>query len=255
MRKLISFILIFYSVLCLSQISIGDTILATKTNSESSPTKSFLKQALLPIGLIGYGAFAQSNDKLKGFDKDIRSSVLTNYPGFKTKIDDGMVLTPAFSVYALNLFGVKGKNNFRDRTMILGLAMGLTGGIVLPIKEWSNVLRPDGSTPNSFPSGHTAFAFMSAEFMRMEYKDVSPWYGVGGYAVAIATGSLRIMNNRHWLSDVITGAGIGMLSTKMAYWVYPSIRKVLFKDKASSTIVMPYFIGGSGGLGLVYNFR
>jgi membrane-associated phospholipid phosphatase len=255
MRILIFLILIFLSTYSTAQIVERDTFSIDEDNSDNGPNKSLLKQALLPIGLIGYGAFAQSNDKLKGFDKDIRSSVLTNYPGFKTKIDDGMVLTPVFSVYALNLFGVKGKNNFRDRTMILGIAIGLTGGIVLPIKEWSNVLRPDGSTPNSFPSGHTAFAFMSAEFMRMEYKDVSPWYGVGGYAVAIATGSLRIMNNRHWLSDVVAGAGIGMLSTKMAYWVYPSIRKVLFKDKASSTIVMPYFIGGSGGLGLVYNFR
>ena len=39
----------------------------------------------------------------------------------------------------------------------------------------------------------------------------SPWYAVGGYAVATFTGVMRVLNNRHWISDVLSGAGIGIL--------------------------------------------
>lgn len=48
------------------------------------------------------------------------------------------------------------------------------GASVLAIRGSSNVLRPDGSAKNYFPSGHTATAFMGAELLRKEYWDVSP---------------------------------------------------------------------------------
>jgi membrane-associated phospholipid phosphatase len=54
-----------------------------------------------------------------------------------------------------------------------------------------------------------------------EYKDVSIWYGISGYVVATGTGFFRMYNDRHWLTDVAAGAGIGILCTKTAYWLYP----------------------------------
>jgi membrane-associated phospholipid phosphatase len=97
------------------------------------------------------------------------------------------------------------------------------------LKRATGVTRPDGTNALSFPSGHTATAFASAEFMRMEYKDVSPWYGIAGYAAAATTGYLRMYNNRHWLGDVLAGAGIGILSTQAAYFLYPKITSLLRK--------------------------
>ena len=76
-------------------------------------------------------------------------------------------------MYGLNALGVKGKNNFKDRTIILGTAYLLMGGTVNILKRTGNVERPDGSSTNSFPSGHTATAFMGAEFLYQEYKDIS----------------------------------------------------------------------------------
>jgi membrane-associated phospholipid phosphatase len=77
---------------------------------------------------------------------------------------------------------------------ISSLIMGVT---VNAGKRITAETRPDGSNNHSFPSGHTATAFASAEFLRQEYKDISPWYGIAGYVAAIATGYLRIYNNKH----------------------------------------------------------
>jgi membrane-associated phospholipid phosphatase len=113
------------------------------------------------------------------------------------------------------------------------------------------VLRPDGSAYNSFPSGHTATAFANAEFMRMEYKDVSPWYGIAGYAVATGTGLLRMYNNKHWFNDVVAGAGFGIAGTRLAYWLYPKIQHSLFHGKSTGTVLMPTYQSGSLGFSFV----
>jgi membrane-associated phospholipid phosphatase len=154
----------------------------------------------------------------------------------------------------LNALGVKGKNNFRDRTIIYTLSTVISTAIVLPLKKITNIQRPDGSAFNSFPSGHTATAFAAAEFLRTEYKDVSPWYGIAGYTVAVITGVLRLYNNKHWVSDVVAGAGFGILSTQLAYWIYPAFKRTFFNDKPVNTMVMPYYQQGALGLALVYNF-
>jgi membrane-associated phospholipid phosphatase len=130
----------------------------------------------------------------------------------------------------------------------------LGGGIVKPAKRLTGVMRPDSSNRLSFPSGHTAQAFIAAEFMRQEYRDVSPWYGVAAYTMAISTGFLRMYNNHHWLNDVIAGAGVGILSTRLSYWLYPKLKNTLVKDKRSSTLIMPMYQNGAVGLGMVHHF-
>jgi membrane-associated phospholipid phosphatase len=136
------------------------------------------------------------------------------------------------------------------------MSNAFTNGIVFSVKNISHEQRPDGSNDFSFPSGHTAEAFASAEFMRQEYKDVSPWYGVAGYLTATATGLLRMYNNKHWLSDVVAGAGVGIASTKLAYLIYPAIKRKLFKDKPVHAMITPFYQpGGSAGVSMVYNFH
>ena len=129
--------------------------------------------------------------------------------------------------------GIKGKHNFKDRTATFMLSTIISGITVQSIKAITRVRRPDGFGTNAFPSGHTATAFAGAEFLRQEYKDVSPWYGIAGYTAATATGILRMYNNKHWFRDVMAGAGFGILSTQVAYWLEPKIARVLFHKKAS----------------------
>jgi membrane-associated phospholipid phosphatase len=61
-------------------------------------------------------------------------------------------------------------------------------------------------------------AFTGAELLRREYGEEYPWVAVAGYAVAIAVGAMRICNNRHWLGDVLAGAGLGIMSVTLVYW-------------------------------------
>jgi membrane-associated phospholipid phosphatase len=252
-------IAIFASGFCNAQQIVVDTatglqIPANKFVSKSA-TKSTLKALIIPTSFIAYGFIAQGNNGLKQLDKSTQSSIVNNHADYKTTVDNYLQFVPAVSVYALNAFGIKGKNNLRDRTMLYALSTVISTAIVTPLKHVTNVTRPDGSSNNSFPSGHTITAFANAEFLRMEYKEVSPWYGIAGYAMAATTGTLRVYNNRHWVSDVVAGAGFGILSTKLAYWIYPTIKKKLFKNKPMNAMMMPYYQNGNGGVAFVYNFR
>jgi membrane-associated phospholipid phosphatase len=76
-----------------------------------------------------------------------------------------------------------------------------------------------------FPSGHTANAFRGAEIVHQELKFSHPVLSYSGYVVATGVGLLRIYNKNHLLSEVIAGAGLGILSTKLTYWVFGKVKE------------------------------
>ena len=224
---------------------------AAQEKHKGFPYKSYI----FPSVLVAYGvtslhanAFLSVNYTFKEYIYSERSSKQ------KTSIDNYLPFLPVAAVYGLNVIDIEGKNNFSDRTMILSLSGIIMGTAVFSIKNLAGETRPDGSDKYSFPSGHTAAAFATAEFLRQEYKDVSPWYGVAGYSMAVMTGYLRMYNNRHWMGDVVAGAGIGIISTRLAYWIYPVIRNTLFREKEGKTVIMPTYQDGSFGFGLVHRF-
>ena len=239
--------------LLISYASRSQTI-ATDTVPNSKTIVFKPKALIIPAVLIGYGVVGLESHTLKLFNSEISEEV-SEHIDDKFTIDDISQYTPFLSVYALNAMGIQGKHNFKDRSIILGTAYLIMGGSINILKHTAYVERPDGTSKNSFPSGHTATAFMGAEFLYQEYKDVSVWYGITGYAIATGTGFFRVYNNRHWLTDVSAGAGIGILSTKIAYWVHPFIKKHIFKDKESiNGMVMPFYNGHESGLSAVITF-
>ncbi|OYU79679.1 MAG: PA-phosphatase [Flavobacterium sp. BFFFF1] len=212
------------------------------------------KKLILPSILIGYGVIGLESDQLKTWNLNLRDEVKEDIDE-RITIDDFSQWAPALSVYALNNIGVAGKHNLRDRSMILATSYLLMSATVLSLKTTTRIERPDGSSRNSFPSGHTATAFAGAEFLWQEYKDQSIWYGVAGYAVATGTGIFRIYNNRHWLTDVAAGAGIGILSTKAAYWMYPWLHRTLFRNETKSTSMLaPSYDGSHIGVSFLRRF-
>ena len=226
-----------------------------KIDTTANRLKFNYKQLIIPGVLIGYGVIGLESDQLLSFNSQIKEEVTEDIDQ-KVTIDDFSQYAPAASVYALNAFGIKGKNNFRDRSVIFVTSYVIMATTVLSLKSIVKEERPDGSSNNSFPSGHTATAFAGAEFLWQEYKDKSIWYGIAGYAVATGTGLFRIYNNRHWLTDVTAGAGIGILSTKLAYWMNPYITKKIFKSSEtnSTSMVVPFYNGQQYGLSFVKVF-
>ncbi len=215
------------------------------------------KQLILPTVLIGYGLIGIESDNLKLFNNEIKEEVKENIDESLT-IDDITQYLPLTTALGLDLVGIKGKNKIKDKAIIAATAILITGISVTSIKRISHVERPDGTSFDSFPSGHTANAFMGAEFLYQEYKDTSIWYGISGYLVASGTGAFRIYNNRHWFTDVVAGAGIGILSTKVAYWLYPTVNKLFTnknkKETNKKTVFIPYFDRKTIGFGFVSTF-
>lgn len=223
-------------------------VLHTEKNSLS------YKKLIIPTALIGYGVASLSVNGLKQLNFSTRDEINEHTPDH-IRSDNYTQFAPAALVYGLNAFGVEGKHNFRDRTIIYGTSMLITSAIVVPLKHIVKEERPDQSNNLSFPSGHTAIAFASAQFMFREYKDTNFLLGISGYSFAVFTGVYRMLNDKHWLGDVVGGAGFGILSTELAYWLYPKINNLLGgKNKNSATMVMPYYQNKSVGIGLVKNF-
>lgn len=237
-------------ILCLNLTGIyaqeKDSI--AEVSKQVNPYHLNLKQVAIPVTLIGIGIIGLESDWLKFQNKEIRNEMQENIDK-KLTIDDFSQYVPMVTVYGLSLCGVKGKHDFIDRTIILATAYSIMGITINGLKIATKVERPDGSSRNSFPSGHTATAFMGAEFLRKEYQDVSPWIGIAGYAVAAGTGFFRMYNNRHWLTDVLAGAGIGILSAQTAYWLYPTLSKVFSRKRyLKNTFISPYMSAQEKGL-------
>ncbi len=189
-----------------------------RNNSTHQKTQktSWKKNLAAPVFLISAGLLATTdNDIINKYEVNEERNEWT--PQFHTHVDDYLQYAPIVAVYGLNAAGIKGEHDFVNRTLLLIKAELIMTAIVWPLKKLTTVPRPDTGTPNSFPSGHTAQAFAAATFLHKEYGKEHPLYSVLAYGSATAVGVLRVMNNRHWVSDVLVGAGIGILATNLAY--------------------------------------
>ena len=66
---------------------------------------------------------------------------------------------------------------------------------------------------------------------------------------------MRVRNNKHWVSDVVAGAGIGMLSVELGYLMLPLFHKVIGSSSDSKNMVVVPIVGNNNyGLGLAYTF-
>ncbi len=167
-------------------------------------------------------------------------------------IDDYLTFGPNVLAMGLGVVGVKAKHNFKERLLIATMANGISMGLTYGLKYTTKMNRPDNSAKNSFPSGHTSFAFTGAQIIHEEYGQKSIIYSILGYGIGASVGALRMVNNRHWLADVVTGAGIGMVSTKLAYKLFPWAQKKVFKNE--NIVIMPSYLPKGGGVNLALNF-
>lgn len=204
---------------------------------------------VIPTAFIGYGLISLGGDNVvRRLDYSTKNELQEDHPLFAAHADDYLQFVPAAAVYALHIAGVKGQHTLLDATGLYVLSSAIVGGSVIIVKRATHRERPNGAGFDSFPSGHTANAFAAAEFLNQEYRGISPWYGIAGYAVATATGTLRMYNNKHWFSDVVAGAGFGILSTKAAYFLYPKLKRLISGNRAMNYNLVPSYQQHSFGL-------
>ena len=226
----------------------------TRCNVEDKTHQFSYKKLIIPAAFISYGVASLSIRSLKNLNSSTQFEISEHKPDH-IRLDNYTQFAPAALAYGLNAFGVEGKHDIKERSIIYGTSLLIASAITLPLKHITKEERPDGSNKLSFPSGHTTFAFASAQFMYREYKDSNFLLGISGYSFAVFTGVYRILNDKHWFGDVVTGAGFGILSTEMAYWLYPKISNLIGGKKGNSkTMVMPFYQNKSVGIGLVKNF-
>lgn len=225
----------------------------TKTNPGVKPYKFMDDMTFVGVPLF-LGGLAIKGDKamfrVNNKDGKANTQLLTD---FKTGIDDYTQYFGPAMVVGLKLGGYEGRSDWPRLLASAAMSYGLMAALVNGIKYTAKEMRPDGSQANSWPSGHTATSFVGATLLHKEYGLTrSPWFSVAGYGVATATGVMRVLNNRHWVSDVMSGAGIGILSTELGY----AFSDLIFKGKGllRNDLQMdsddPSFFGISMGVGL-----
>lgn len=156
----------------------------------------------------------------------------SSYRGLSTFVTN---FGAAYEGYTLAAFGVYGwvfKNQKMKTTTLLATQSYIVAGAVEALGKFvSGRQRPnylaDGATDpsptfhgpsfsakhgsTSFPSGHTTAAFAAATVYAEEYRDL-PWVPFVSYGAATLIGLSRITENKHWISDVFAGAGLGYVT-------------------------------------------
>ena len=159
------------------------------------------------VGLVGAGALFASQ-----WDTEGARTAGTEWPD---DVFDPGKLGGNFLVHAAAGGGtyLLGRASGHDRVARLGSdllrAQILSQTVVQAAKYAIGRDRPDGSNNHSLPSGHTATAFATAGVLQRHFG----WKaGIPAYAFAGYVGASRMAANRHYLSDVVLGAGVGIAS-------------------------------------------
>lgn len=205
---------------------------------------------IVPASLIVLGTAAMLDkdaDETFLSNFEVREERNENFINFSNHLDDYLQHMPSATVFVLSLSGVKGKHDLPNQLALYLKSEILMLGVVYSLKYTVGESRPDTGAKNSFPSGHTAQAFTAATFLSKEYGHKSVWIIVGAYTAATTVGVFRMLNNRHWISDVLVGAGIGMLSTELVYRTHKNRW-----GKKGKISVNPFSSHGSQGISLTF---
>jgi membrane-associated phospholipid phosphatase len=233
------------SVLFLLLVFIGKAQTKDSISIPKPKDKISYKQFIAPVALITSGALLVNT----ALNDDLQKNA-NNFFGedFQSNSDYYIPFVPVAQIYLGKTFGFKPKNDFQHQTINIIVANAIGAAVFTTLKYTVKEERPDQSDDLSFPSGHTSIAFTNAALLYYEYKDSNVWYASSGFLFATATGVLRIANNKHYTSDVLAGAGIGLASGLIvSYW--NPFKSVTFGKKNKTTAFIYPQIGSQIGMG------
>ena len=209
------YISIFLMLKCLQHnISANLCIFAVGFTINDMKNKIKYIIGIILIGLVGLSegmSYAQTavqmssdastippfEDFRMNIDRDLY--VLRNdlFPNLSYEFDDFLQYAPAGVMLGLKAFGYDGRTNWTGMLVSDAFSAAIMAATVNGLKYTVKRPRPDGSSFNSFPSGHTATAFMTATMLHKEYGWRSPWFSIGSYTAATFTAFSRLLNNKH----------------------------------------------------------
>lgn len=212
----------------------------------------------VPSALVGLGVLAQSpayNQTLCRAKEAFQAKTQEAFTGFNARgLDDYTRHAPLALAYGLLATGHRGERTAVGFTLIYLVAHELDQAVVSNLKRLTAEGRP--SNPDdltSFPSSHTSQAFLTATLLHEQYGRQHPWVSVSGYAVATATGAMRVLGNKHWATDALAGAAIGFLSAETIWHLYPALTRRLPARLAHKLLLVPTYAPGAGaGLALAF---
>jgi len=241
-----------------------DSIASPHSSQERSRAGLFLPVSLVAVGTTGLFP------PVKDWKYELQDAVHTLGGQDKFPFEDYVQYLPAAAAISLGWMGVEANHNTADRLMLSGTSFALTASFTWALLKRNVVsIRPGihytyvasgreaeinpKDNPkyfNSFPSGHAATAFMGAELVRLEYGEEHPWLATGAYALATGVGLLRIYHDYHWATDVIAGAGMGILGARLGWWLLPYEQHLFQKLFPNDLVILPATDGHSAALAL-----
>lgn len=186
-----------------------------------------IRYTIAPVSLAVAGLVTQGK-----ISRHFQREIYEQYPNYHSKVDDYLQYLPGAVSLGLGAAGVKGRHKWGDQLILAFLSNLVAQGVTQSLKRVVNQPRPNGDDNHSFPSGHATAAFANATLLHEEYGQRSVWYSIGGYTTATTVSTMRVLQNEHWVSDVLFGAGVGIGATKLVYITYPWLKnKVRFRKK------------------------
>ncbi|HEY0299451.1 MAG TPA: phosphatase PAP2 family protein [Arachidicoccus sp.] len=210
---------LFLGIHCPLSAQLSDSLKCSADSLTHAQTRLrfTFRQLYVPGAMIVLGSVAELDNGFKGGQLRFHDN---HFAHFHTSIDNYLQYSPLVITYGLDALGLKPKNNITNQTAIMLKGELLMYGIGGILKRSVSERRPDGSDNNAFPSGHTAAAFAAAALLSEEFGYRYKWMPYAAYTLASGVGALRVANNKHYVGDVLVGAGIGILSMKIAYWTH-----------------------------------
>jgi len=221
---------------------------AADSLSMADPSTTFsARQLIIPAALITIGGFGVSNGWLEHVNHGVKNRMARLRSDHHMPADSYLRFLPAAANVALSATGLPARHSLRQRLLLTATATAAMAVMAEGAKRTVHERRPDNSDRRSFPSGHAATAFMGAELVRSDY---GTGVGIAAYSVATLVAAMRLYNERHWLNDVLAGAGIGILSARMAYWLLPLEQRLLgWDDQSAAAAVVPTYEPQTQSLG------
>jgi hypothetical protein len=162
-------------------------------------------------------ALAASAPLLIALDSDVSEDALTKRV-FSTDTQTGDALQLGLGALPLLLGGIDAFGGDPEFLEVTLESMAATLAATYALKLVVDKERPDGSSEDSFPSGHASFAFAGATLLARSIHDRWGTYaGYLAYLPAAYVGISRIEGQRHYLADVTAGAALGLFITHMIY--------------------------------------